>query len=156
MNTKEYYISKLDLKPHIEGGYFKETLLGDEVNGRNLYSSILFLISKGEVSHFHRLKEDEVWYFHDGNSMVIYIIDENGNLEEVHLGRNIENGEVLQYAVKKNSIFASTMKNDGFSLVGCMVAPAFTYDHFELFYEDELTKMYPQYSYLYDELALKR
>ena len=75
-HSAEYYIEHLEMEPHVEGGYFKECLL--EKEERNLWSSIYFMLAKGEVSHFHRLKSDEVWYYHDGNALTIYMIDEAG------------------------------------------------------------------------------
>ncbi|MCF0144988.1 MAG: cupin domain-containing protein, partial [Eubacterium sp.] len=98
-----------------------------------------------EVSHFHQLEEDELWYFHDGNALNIYEIDENGELHKIELGRDAANGEVPQYLVKKGSIFGSVMKKEGYSLVGCMVAPAFSYEHFRLFERSELMEKYPQH-----------
>lgn len=75
MKAAEYYIEKLQMEPHMEGGYFKECLLGeDKISGsdRNLWSSIYFLLCKDEVSNLHRLESDEVWYFHDGAALTIY------------------------------------------------------------------------------------
>ena len=77
-HSAEYYIEHLEMEPHVEGGYFKECLL--EKEDRDLWSSIYFMLAKGEVSHFHRLKSDEVWYYHDGNALTIYMIDEEGKL----------------------------------------------------------------------------
>jgi len=147
MKTAEYYIDKLGLEAHIEGGYFKQSYLSEDKikENKKLYSSIYFLLKTGEVSNFHRLKSDELWYYHDGEALTIYIIDEKGNLIEKKLGLNIDKGEVPQVLVKKGSIFGSAMNNEGFSLVGCMVAPAFTYEEFELFKRRELLELYPEY-----------
>lgn len=82
-HSAEYYIEHLEMEPHVEGGYFKECLL--EKEERNLWSSIYFMLAKGEVSHFHRLKSDEVWYYHDGNALTIYMIDEAGKLTAANL-----------------------------------------------------------------------
>ncbi len=83
-----YFIKKLKMDAHVEGGYFKETFLSEDEDdhGKSLYSSIYFLLRTGEVSNFHRLKEDELWYFHAGESLTIYIIDEKGNLITKKLG----------------------------------------------------------------------
>lgn len=142
-----YFIEKLKMEPHIEGGYFKETFLSEDIdsNDKNLYSSIYFLLRTGEVSNFHRLKEDELWYFHAGQSLTIYMIDEKGDLITKKLGLNIENGEEPQVLVKKGWIFGSAMNEDGYALVGCMVAPAFSYNSFELFDREYLLKTYPKH-----------
>ena len=124
-HSAEYYIEHLEMEPHVEGGYFKECLL--EKEDRDLWSSIYFMLAKGEVSNFHRLKSDEVWYYHDGNALTIYMIDEEGKLTAAKLGLDLEKGE------------------EGFSLVGCMVSPCFKYEEFELFDRKELLEKYPEH-----------
>lgn len=155
MNKEETYIKLLNMIPHPEGGYFAETYLSnDKVNDTPLYSSIYFLLHQGDVSHLHRLQEDELWYYHDGNSLDIVMIDETGKLNIVSLGKNVEEGDVLQYLVPKGCIFGSMMKNEGYSLVGCMVSPAFSYEHFELFTRSELLKKYPEHTSIITKLTL--
>ena len=143
-HSAEYYIEHLEMEPHVEGGYFKECLL--EKEDRDLWSSIYFMLAKGEVSHFHRLKSDEVWYYHDGNALTIYMIDEEGKLTAAKLGLDLEKGEVPQVLVPKGMIFGSAMEEEGFSLVGCMVSPCFKYEEFELFERKKLLGKYPEHS----------
>ncbi|WP_195428575.1 cupin domain-containing protein [Clostridium sp. D46t1_190503_E9] len=147
MKNSEYYIKNLEMIPHVEGGYFKESFLSEETvrENKNLWSSIYFLLRTGEVSNFHRLKSDELWYYHDGEALTIYMISQNGELITKQLGVNIENGEVPQVLVPKGYIFGSAMNNEGFSLVGCMVAPAFEYEDFELFEREYLLNLYPEH-----------
>ncbi|MCI5745798.1 MAG: cupin domain-containing protein [Erysipelotrichaceae bacterium] len=153
MNCNDY-IEKLNMKPHPEGGYFLQTYLSDDkIGNQQLFSSIIFLLKTGEVSHFHRLKEDELWYFHDGESLDIVEITIDGKLVITSLGKHIDKGEKLQYLVKKGSIFGSIMKNDGYSVVGCMVSLSFTYEHFELLKRSELIKLYPQYEKIIIQLT---
>lgn len=152
--TSDEYVRLLNMKPHPEGGYFVETFLSEDfIKKTPLYSSIIFLLHTGEVSHFHRLKEDELWYYHDGESIEIVEITDDGKLITTSLGKNIQNGEKLQHLVKKGSIFGSIMKKPGFSIVGCMVSPAFSYEHFELFSRKELLLKYPQYQEIIKELT---
>lgn len=155
MKTAEYYIEKLEMLPHVEGGYFKESFLSESLynTDKKLWSSIYFLLRTGEVSHFHRLKSDELWYYHAGESLTIYMITPEGNLITKQLGLNIENGESPQVLVPKGCIFGSAMNNDGFSLVGCMVSPAFEYKDFELFNRDELLSLYPEHQYIINKLT---
>lgn len=147
MKSAEYYINNLNMEKHIEGGYFKESFRSqDEVNkDKKLWSSIYFLLRTGEVSNFHRLKSDELWYYHDGEALTIYMITPEGELITKKLGKNIEKGEAPQVLVEKGCIFGSAMNNDGYALVGCMVAPAFQYDEFELFKRDDLLELYPNH-----------
>lgn len=81
------------------------------------------------------------------------MITPEGNLITKQLGLNIENGESPQVLVPKGCIFGSAMNNDGFSLVGCMVSPAFEYKDFELFNRDELLSLYPEHQSIINKLT---
>lgn len=151
MKNADYFINKLNLIPHVEGGFYKETVLSEELikntdnKEKKLFSSIYFLLKTGEVSHFYRLKSDEMWYYHSGSSLTIYMISENGSLIVKELGLDLEKGEEPQILVPKGYIFGSAMNKEGFSLVGCMVAPAFEFKDFELFSQKELLDKYPSH-----------
>lgn len=166
-NTAHYWVSKLGLLPHPEGGYYKRTFRSTEQvsdqeltvqfeGTRKLYTSIYFLLTSNDVSHFHRLKSDELWYYHAGSPLTIHIIHENGSYEEIKLGMDLDNGEVPQALVPKNSIFGSSvMEEDTCSLVGCMVSPGFEFEDFELFTQAELIKKHPQHKEIIMRLAYK-
>ena len=147
MKNAEYYIKNLEMIPHVEGGYFKESFLSEDNvrENKKLWSSIYFLLRTGEVSNFHRLKSDELWYYHDGEALTIYMITPEGDFITKQLGTDIENGESPQVLVPKGYIFGSAMNKEGFSLVGCMVAPACEYEEFELFEREYLLNLYPKY-----------
>ena len=156
MYSAEYFIKHLALEPHVEGGYFKanfnssENITSNDLRTkfegeRILWTSIYFLLRDGEVSNFHRLKSDEMWYYHAGSPLTIYMISPNGELTTHELGLNIEKGEVPQVLVPKNYIFGSSMNNEGFSLVGCMVSSGFEFKDFELFQRQCLLDLYPQH-----------
>jgi uncharacterized protein len=158
-NSAHYWIKSLDLIAHPEGGYYKEVFAsGDRTsNNRNLYTSIYFLLHSNEISHFHRLKSDELWYFHSGSSLTVHIIDESGRYFEKKLGLNIEENEAPQVLVPKNSIFGSSVEGeDNFSLVGCMVSPGFIFEEFELFTKNELLEKYPQHSDIIKKMAYEK
>lgn len=145
MKSAKYYIENLGMTPHVEGGYYKESLVSKDLfkEDKKLFSSIYFLLETEEVSNFHRLKSDEMWYYHDGQALTIYMISPQGELTTKQLGLDNSKGESPQVLVPKGYIFGSAMNNDGFALVGCMVAPAFTFEDFELFERNDLLKMYP-------------
>lgn len=138
----ENYRITLNMEPHPEGGYFKEIYA--ESSGQ--YSSILFLLCLDDVSHFHRLQEDEIWYHHDGDPLDIYEISPEGKLSVITLGKNVNDGEKLQYMVPKGSVFGAKLEKGSFALVSCMVSPAFTYEHFEILKRSSLLVQYPQYA----------
>ena len=84
----QYYISKLGLEPHPEGGYYKRTFESEEKTSdeelsvsfegtRLLYTSIYFLLGSNNISHFHRLKSDELWYYHAGSPLTVHVIRNN-------------------------------------------------------------------------------
>ncbi|GAA4708216.1 cupin domain-containing protein [Brevibacillus fulvus] len=163
--TAEYWKKHLQLTAHEEGGYFRQIYRSSEqisdqelsvsfAGKRLLATSIYFLLPSDEVSHFHRLKSDELWYYHAGSSLTIYIIHEDGRLETVKLGLDIENGEVPQALAPKNSIFGSAVNQpDTYSLVGCMVSPGFEYEDFELFTRNELLEKYPAHEAIIKRLT---
>jgi predicted cupin superfamily sugar epimerase len=146
-------IEFLGLNPHPEGGFYKETYRSTEntVGGRSLLTSIFFLLTSEHVSHFHRIKSDEHWYFHEGSSLTIHLLNENGH-EELKLGSNINNGESFHHMVPKNTIFGSSVdEKQGYALVSCVVAPGFDFQDFELFDSAYLLKLYPK-----EEKIIKR
>ncbi|RKY95152.1 MAG: hypothetical protein DRQ13_07450 [Ignavibacteriae bacterium] len=159
------YIEKLQLKLHPEGGYYKEIYRAGEIilpehlpkrykSSRNFSTSIYFLLEGNQVSNFHRLKSDEQWHFYDGSSIVLYVIDEAGNLNKILLGRSIEKGESLQTVIKYNSWFAAELSNKtSFALISCTVTPGFDFNDFELGNRDELIKTFPHFGELFYKLA---
>ncbi|MFJ7972181.1 cupin domain-containing protein [Psychrobacillus sp. NPDC096389] len=155
----DYYIQHLGLEAHPEGGYYKSTYASKETydafgKTRKQYTSIYFLLGEGDVSHFHRLKSDELWYFHGGSSLIVHVIDEEGNYVEHKLGLDIANGESPQVLVPRNSIFGSSVVDNGaFSLVGCMVSPGFDFEDFELFTQSELLEKYPDHEQIIRKMA---
>lgn len=164
MNVKpeHYWIEKLELVPHSEGGYFKgvyqasETVTTAEQNERKRYTSIYFLLNQESPSHFHRLKSDEIWYFHTGDALTIHMIHPDGRYELVALGMDPEKGETLQYVVPKGVIFGSSVDKDGiYALVSCMVAPGFDYQDFELFTQADLLAQYPENHDIIKRLAFE-
>lgn len=155
----EQWINYLELEPHPEGGFYKSTYRSDlAVNStqgdRPLYTSIYFLLRSEDVSHFHRLQSDEIWYFHGGSSLTVHMITPQGTYEEVAVGLDMENGEVPQFIVRKGTIFGSTVKDrDTFALVGCMVSPGFDFADFELFERKDLLEQYPAYAEIIEKLT---
>ncbi|MFO1446265.1 cupin domain-containing protein [Bacillus sp. Bva_UNVM-123] len=165
-NDIQYFITKLGLEPHPEGGFYKRTFASEAVisgqkiirddKERKLFTSIYFLLRSQDISHFHRLKSNELWYYHGGSSLTIHVIDENGEYNEMKLGLDLENGEQPQVLVRKNTIFGSSVKEENtFSLVGCMVSPGFDFEDFELFKQEELLQTYPQHKEIIMKMAYR-
>ena len=148
MNAKQI-IQKFHLKPHPEGGYYSETyrsaefLVNNKGEKRNVTSAIYFLLENQDRSHFHRIKSDELWFFHQGEPLEIVMI-QNGQIISIILGNNIEKGEIPQARIPSNIWFASKIKTGmGYSLVSCIVSPGFDFVDFELAQRQKLLQNYP-------------
>lgn len=143
-DLKKEIIDLLNLKEHPEGGYFNETYRSDlllykdiqsEFDGeRNALTSIYFLLPYNEYSAWHRIKSDEMWYFHEGNPLNVHVVLPNGEYQCLRLGLNFAKGEKPFAWVPKGSVFASENLNfnQGYALVSCAVAPGFDFKDFEL------------------------
>ncbi len=148
------YINELNLQPHPEGGFYRETYRAEGMvslqifNGeRNISTAIYYLLEAGSFSAFHRIKSDEMWHFYDGTGLSVYLIDESGNLEVLRLGRNLASGEQLQGVVPAGRWFASRVDSEsGYALVGCTVAPGFDFQDFEMAERGKLISEFPQHS----------
>lgn len=161
----QYFINHLQLQPHPEGGWYKETYRSeDEISvaglpnrfsaSRVVSTGIYFLLEDGDFSAFHRIKSDEMWHFYAGDTLEIFVIDEQGELEVICLGADIANGEVFQAVVKAGAWFASKPKSTAvFSLVGCTVAPGFDFDDFEMAQCDLLVAEFPKHTLLIRNLT---
>jgi hypothetical protein len=128
-------ITKLGLKPHPEGGHYRETFRDTRmINGRPASTSIYFLLARGERSHWHRIDAVEVWHYYAGAPLKLEIVD--GSKEEiVRLGGQIHEGENPQVTVPARAWQAAESLGD-WTLVGCTVAPGFSFDGFELAPQD--------------------
>jgi hypothetical protein len=124
-------IAKLELKPHPEGGHYRETFRDQRlIDGRAASTAILFLLARGERSHWHRVDAVEIWHYHIGAPLKLSIVD--GATEEiVRLGADIHAGEIPQVIVPMRAWQAAESLGD-WTLVGCTVAPGFTFEGFEL------------------------
>lgn len=136
-------IKLLDLQQHPEGGWYREVYrsaesvpqagLPERFNGSRSYcTSIYFLLSGGNVSAFHRIKQDELWHFYEGDGLTVHVIDKAGAYLQKRLGRNIKTGESFQQVVEAGCWFGATVEDGGYALVGCTVAPGFDFADFEM------------------------
>lgn len=139
-------IERFKLQAHPEGGYYSEEYRSEitlpNLN-RQLMTSIYFLLPSEHVSHFHRIKSDELWFFHEGSPLTVHTLDENGHHEH-HVGLDLTVNQTPQFLVPANTIFGSSVNQEGsYSLVSCVVAPGFDFRDFELFNAEDLLKDYP-------------
>jgi len=127
-------IRLLDLKPHPEGGHFRETFRDRRtVEGdRAASTAAYFLLARGERSHWHRIDAVEIWHYHAGAALALEIAaDFKGPVERVTLGPNLVAGERPQ-AVVPAGVWQAAESLGAWTLVGCTVAPGFDFARFEL------------------------
>ena len=112
------------------------------------------MITSDAFSSFHKIRQDETWHFYEGATISLYVISPKGDYQEVAIGSSPENGEVFQFTVPRDSWFAAKIKADNsYALVGCTVAPGFDFTDFTLGRSEELTKLFPEYEALINELT---
>lgn len=125
-------IRLLDLRPHPEGGYFRETFRDprNDAGGRSLSTAIYFLLAAGERSHWHRVDAVEIWHWHAGAALALRIAETNG-VTTMRLGDELTGGERPQ-AVVPAGAWQAAESLGAWTLVSCTVAPGFEFRGFEL------------------------
>ncbi|ALO16238.1 hypothetical protein L21SP5_02615 [Salinivirga cyanobacteriivorans] len=164
MKTEEQQIiENLNLKPHPEGGFFRETYrtpifvagknLPESFGGRrNLSTSILFFLPAGNFSAFHRLRQDEVWYFHHGKGPVLHCIYPDNTYKKITLGPGIEHNQYPQFEIPANTLFAAqTIQN--YALVGCLATPGFDFADLDMPPAAQLIKEFPDHQQIIKTLT---
>ncbi len=138
------------LEKHVEGGSFSEIYTAPFPHeGRSMAGSIYFLLDAGEISHFHQIDCDEIWYWHEGCGMKITMLLENGK-KEFLLGGDIAAGQRACAVIPKGCIFAAeNLQPDGYTFISCVTVPHFRYEGFRLADKKEIRQKYPD---LYDGL----
>ena len=125
-------IARLELKPHPEGGHYRETFRDSrtDASGRSRSTAIYFLLARGERSHWHRIDAVEVWHYYAGGALTLRVADDEGEWC-FKLGPNLAAGEHPQAIVPPDTCQSAESTGD-WTLVGCTVAPGFDFATFEL------------------------
>jgi uncharacterized protein len=154
MQPASYWIDRLQLQPHPEGGFYRETYRSADTltqdflpkrfgGDRQVSTAIYFLLPSGHISHLHKIKSDELWHFHAGVSLSIYVLHENKQ-SVIRLGLNPDNGEFPQAIIPANCWFgARVTQPDAYTLASCTVSPGFDFEDFEMARQDYLMNEYP-------------
>jgi predicted cupin superfamily sugar epimerase len=164
-NSARYWIERLRLEPHPEGGYFRQTyrssmtIAGDALptgfgGPRAASTAIYFLLQGKDFSAFHRLRSDEVWHFYAGNPVSVHVIDPAGAHSGIRLGIDVDTDQTPQSVVAAGCWFASHVTDwKSMALVGCTVAPGFDFQDFEIGKRADLAATYPQHRDLIERLT---
>ena len=131
MNANDI-ITALGLRPHPEGGHYRETFRDTrEIAGRAASTAIYFLLQAGEVSHWHSVDAVEIWHFYAGDPLEISIKAGGGGPQLVVLGPGIENAQRPQVIVPAHA-WQMAKPLGAWTLAGCTVAPGFEFKGFVL------------------------
>jgi predicted cupin superfamily sugar epimerase len=166
MQKAEFWIDRLQLAPHPEGGYYRETYRSSGsytftaptlFNGSRTYATAIYYLLKGaDRSKLHKIHSDELWFFHAGNPLNVYFFPKAGVPASFTLGISAEINEVLQETVPAESWFGACLENpesESYSLVSCVVAPGFEFRDFTFADRTALLKKFPTYSEIIERLT---
>lgn len=160
-----YWVKRLGLEPHPEGGYYRQTYRSEITIARQALpagfggdraasTAIYFLLAGKNFSAFHRLRSDEVWHFYAGSPLLVHVIDLSGKHSTLFLGSVLDVGQTLQAVVPAGCWFASHVWDwKSYTLVGCTVAPGFDFEDFEMGKREALARQYPQHREIIQRLT---
>lgn len=139
MDSADELIEQLQLAPHPEGGWYRETWRGPEGgDGRAAGTAILFLLKADEESHWHRVDAHEMWFWQGGDPLALHLFkDGDAEVRTVTLGPDQQAGHALQGMVAPHewqaaAPLATKSSSAGYTLVSCVVTPGFDFSGFEL------------------------
>ena len=155
MRDAEYWIQKLALEPHPEGGYFRRVyesaarmegaaLTPANAGPRHAATGIYYLLRDSDRSRLHRLRSEEIWHFYAGCGLTLHMLHPDGALSQARLGPDPEKGQAFRAQVPPGVWFGATLDAPAsYALVGCTVVPRFEYADFELADRNSLLRQYP-------------
>ena len=143
---KEYY----SLMQHPEGGWFSEVYTSTARSKERAFSgSIYYLLDGPEISHFHQIDCEEIWYYHEGCGLKITMLfpDDPERCEEHLLSPRLAEGGKVMVAIPKGAIFAAeNLQKDSYTFMSCATCPAFQYEGFQLVPKEEISRMFPEHA----------
>jgi len=130
--TAQEIIDTLGLRPHPEGGFYRQTWVDEHSDGRPTGTCIYFLLKDGDSSHWHRVDAVEIWHYCAGAPLILSISDtDTGPKRELTLGPDLSSGQRPQGIVPKDA-WQGARTTGAWTLVGCTVSPGFSFDGFTL------------------------
>lgn len=155
--TAEQLIAALELRPHPEGGHYREVYRAEEqiahaalpprfAGARAHATAIYFLLRRGETSALHAIASDELWHHYDGGALRVVTLAPDGTRRDHLLGKAYARGERPFAVVERGRMFAAELAEGAeFALVGCTVAPGFDFADFVMPSRAELRARWPQH-----------
>ena len=133
MTSARQVIEALGMQAHPEGGWYAETWRAASPDGtRPSASAIVYLLAAGDQSHWHRVDADEIWQYSAGDTLELRVwVDGDAAVMTYRLGGELDRGDVVQVVVPAGA-WQAARPLGGWTLVGCIVSPAFEFEGFEL------------------------
>jgi predicted cupin superfamily sugar epimerase len=129
--TADQIIAKLNLAPHPEGGFYRQTWVAEN-DGRPTGTCIYFLLRDRQASHWHRVDAVEIWHYYAGAPLILSLAAEDaGPAQDLTLGPDLAAGQQPQLIVPDQHWQAARTTGD-WTLVGCTVSPGFDFSGFTL------------------------
>ena len=169
MPEAEFWIDRLALQRHPEGGWYRETYRSDASydfresdpfgSPRAYATSIHYLLEQGDRSRLHRILSDELWHFHAGDPLQVYLFPETGEPSSFTLGANPDKGELLHAWVPAGTWFGARLKESvvnkegAYALVSCVVAPGFDFQDFSFADKADLMEKFPDHARIIESLV---
>ena len=163
MLSADYWIEKLELSHHPEGGYFRETYRSKNsyefckspvFSGNRAYATaIYYLLTGNERSKLHRIKSDEIWFYHAGIPLTVYLFHDVGFMSTFTLDSGTG---TFQGTVPANTWFGARLESsspEAYTLTSCVVSPGFDFSDFTLADRDSLTRKFPHHASLINDLT---
>jgi predicted cupin superfamily sugar epimerase len=163
--TAERLIQHLQLKPHPEGGFYREVYrsagtidaacLQPVFDGSRHYAtSIYYLLQRGDFSAFHRIRSDEIWHFYAGGTLWLHLVDKDARYQRLQLGNTLTEDTEFQVVMPAGVWFsAEPAPGTLFTLAGCTVAPGFDFRDFEMADKEKLSLEFPQHREIIQRLC---
>ena len=140
-------ISRYNLTRHPEGGWFSEEYtshVGTVQDERQLAGSIYFLLDRRDISHFHEIDCDEIWYYHEGCGLKLWLVLPDGTAEVRLLGIDASKEQAPMVIIPKGTVFAAENTDpEGFTFLSCLTTPKFRYSGFRLVSRAEFLERFP-------------
>ncbi|MEI6638142.1 MAG: cupin domain-containing protein [Chlorobium sp.] len=165
MHKAEFWIEQLQLLPHPEGGFYRETYRSGGAypfeappfNGPRSYVTAIHYLLRGEDrSKLHQIHSDELWFFHAGDPLTVYLLPESGHFSSFTLGLEADKGQVLQETVTAATWFGACCENssdESYALVSCVVAPGFDFRDFAFADRKILQQKFPRHTDIIERLT---
>ena len=150
MARAEELIRKYSLERHPEGGWFAEVYTSLFAHDKRAFmGSIYFLLEGEDISHFHQIDCEEIWYYHEGCGLKITMLfpDDPQRCEEYLLCPDIQAGGKAMVVIPRGAVFAAeNLQKDSYTFMSCATSPAFRYEGFRLVQKEEILRLFPEHA----------